>query len=70
MEKNVKKPSSSPIIILVGIGAVIDAVLFYYMFKFADEGNLLMVLLTSALIVVVAVGVTRGIAYISRHKLE
>jgi hypothetical protein len=68
MEKSVEKPSSTPVIIIIGVGAVIDAILFYYMFKFADQGNLFMVLLASLLIVVVAIGVTKGVVSLSRRR--
>lgn len=57
-----------PAIILVGVGAVLSAVLFYFMFKYADEENLFMVFLTTALIAVVSIGVAKGLISISRHK--
>ncbi len=60
----------SPTVILMGIGAVLDVILFYLMFKFADQGNLFMVLLTAVLIGVVALGITKGLAYISRHNYD
>lgn len=60
----------SPTVILMGIGAVLDVILFYLMFKFADQGNLFMVLLTAVLIVVVALGISKGLAYISRHNYD
>ncbi len=60
----------SPAIVLMGIGAVLDIILFYLMFKFADQGNLFMVILTAVLIGVVALGITKGLSYISRHNYD
>ncbi|MFZ2497910.1 hypothetical protein [Methanosarcina sp.] len=57
-------------IILVGTGAVLSAVLFYFMFKYADEANLFMVILTTALIAVVSMGVAKGLIFISRNKFS
>lgn len=51
-------------ITLMGIGATLSAALFYFMFKYADQGNLIMVVLTSLLIVVVSIGTMKGITYI------
>jgi hypothetical protein len=68
MDKDTKNSIGSPAIILMGIGAILSAALFYFMFKYADQGNLIMVIITSSLIVVVAFGVVKGIAYISKQK--
>jgi K+-sensing histidine kinase KdpD len=68
MGRNTGKALGGPSIALMGIGAILDIILFYFMFKFADEGNLLMVLLTSVLVVVVALGVTKGLTSISRRN--
>jgi ABC-type Fe3+-siderophore transport system permease subunit len=68
MDKDTKNSIGSPAIILMGIGAILSAALFYFMFKYADQGNLLMVIITSSLIVVVSFGVVKGIAYISKQK--
>jgi len=70
MDKDTKNYSESPAIILMGIGAILSAALFYFMFKYADQGNLLMVIITSSLIVVVSFGVVKGIAYISKHTFK
>jgi len=53
MDKGTKNSLGSPTIILMGIGAILSAALFYFMFKYADQGNLLMVIITSSMIVVV-----------------
>jgi K+-sensing histidine kinase KdpD len=68
MGRDTGKALGGPAIILLGIGAIVDAILFYFMFKFADEGNLFMVLLTAVLIVVVALGITKGLVSISRRS--
>ncbi len=47
MDKDIKNSLGSPTIILMGIGAILSAALFYFMFKYADQGNLLMVIITS-----------------------
>jgi hypothetical protein len=69
MGRNTGNALGGPAIILMGIGAVLDIILFYLMFKFADQGNLFMVLITAVLIGVVALGITKGLAYISRHTM-
>jgi hypothetical protein len=68
MGKNTENPLGTPIIILMGIGAIISAALFYFMCKFADEGNLLMVVLTAALIAVISFGIVKGLTTISKSK--
>jgi hypothetical protein len=68
MGKNTENVIGTPTIILMGAGAVISAALFYLMFKFADDGNLLMVVLTSSLIVVISFGVVKGLTLISKNK--
>jgi hypothetical protein len=62
------KALGGPAIILVGIGAILDVILFYFMFKFADEENLFMVLLTAALIGIIALGIAKGLVSISRRN--
>ena len=68
LDKDSKNPLGSPAIILIGIGAILSATLFYFMFKYADQGNMLMVIITALLIVVVSFGAMKGIAYLSRRK--
>jgi hypothetical protein len=67
-DKDIKNSLGSPTIILMGIGAILSAGLFYFMFKYADQGNLIMVVLTACLIVVVSFGTVKGLAYISKRK--
>lgn len=68
MDKDAKSPLGGPAIILMGIGAILSVALFYFMFNFADQGNTIMVILTSLLIVVVSFGTMKGLAYISKRK--
>jgi amino acid transporter len=68
MDKENKNPLGTPAIILMGIGAILSAALFYFMFNFADQGNMIMVILTALLIVVVSFGTMKGLAYISKRK--
>lgn len=64
-----KNPLGTPSIIVMTIGAIISIALFYFMFKFADQGNLIMVILTALLIVVISFGTTKGLAFFSRRRL-
>ncbi|MGA9188945.1 MAG: hypothetical protein WB014_10415 [Methanosarcina sp.] len=68
MRRDTEKALGGPAIVLVGIGAVLDVILFYFMFKYADEENLFMVLLTAALIGVIAIGIAKGLISISRRS--
>ena len=68
MSRDIEKALGGPAIILVGIGAVLDVILFYFMFKYADEENLFMVLLTAALIGIIAMGIAKGLISISRRS--
>jgi ABC-type Fe3+-siderophore transport system permease subunit len=70
LDKDSKNPLGSPAIILIGIGAILSAALFYFMFRYADQGNLLMVIITALLIVAVSFGAMKGIAYISKRKFQ
>jgi hypothetical protein len=68
MSKDTEKILGSQTLILVGVGAILSAFLFHFMFKYADEKNLLMVLLTALLIAMVSIGVVKGLVYASKHK--
>lgn len=70
MGKDTQSVLGGPAIVLLGIGAVLSAALFYFMFRYADEGNLLMVIITSLLIVVISTGVIKGLTSISRNKFS
>ena len=68
MGKDTENVLGIPTIILMGVGAILSAILFYFMFKFADDGNLLMVLLTASLIAVISFGIVKGLVSISKHE--
>ena len=68
MGKDTENVLGGPTIILMSIGAVVSTVLFYFMFKFADAGNLLMVLLTASLIAVISFGVVKVLVSTSKNK--
>lgn len=68
MGKDTESVLEGPAIVLLGIGALLSAALFYFMFRYADEGNLLMVIITSLLIVVISTGVIKGLTSITRNK--
>jgi amino acid transporter len=68
MDKEDKNPLGGPTIILMGVGAILSVALFYFMFKYADQGNTIMVILTALLIVVVSFATMKGLAYISKRK--
>lgn len=66
--KNTGNALGGPAIALMGVGAVLSAILFYLMFKYADEENLFMVILTTALIATVSIGIAKGLVSISRRN--
>jgi len=68
MGRDKENAIGGPALILLGIGAVLDIILFYFMFKFADEENLFMVILTAALIGIIALGIAKGLISISRRN--
>ena len=68
MSKDTEKILGSQTLILVGIGAILSAFLFHFMFKYADEKNILMVLLTALLIAMVSIGVVKGLVYASKRQ--
>ena len=55
MVRDTRKALRGPAIVLLAVGAVFNIILFILMFRFADEENLLMVLLTAALIGIVSI---------------
>ncbi len=50
-----------PALILFVVGILLSGILFYSMFKYADEGNLLMVILIPLAISLIALGIARGL---------
>ncbi|MGB9927236.1 MAG: hypothetical protein ACPK85_02375 [Methanosarcina sp.] len=69
MNKNTQDVLKGPGIALVAVGAVINAILFFLMFRFADQENLTMVIVTTLLIAVVSIGVAKGLVSISRRNM-
>ncbi|ADI73962.1 conserved hypothetical protein [Methanohalobium evestigatum Z-7303] len=57
------KPNKNPIILLVAIGIALSAGLFYGMMWFAEEQNLIMVILTASAVGLLAVAITKLISY-------
>jgi hypothetical protein len=70
MGKDKENVLGGPVLILLGIGALLDIILFYFMFKFADEENLFMVILTAALIGIIALGIAKGLVSASRRNYK
>lgn len=68
MGKDTETILEIPTLILVGAGAILSAFLFHFMFKYADEKNPLMVLLTALLIAVVSIGVVKGLVYTFKQR--
>ncbi|AYK14084.1 MAG: hypothetical protein ACOX7X_02465 [Methanosarcina flavescens] len=67
MVRDTGKALRGPAIVLLAVGAVFNIILFILMFRFADEENLLMVLLTAALIGIISLVVAKGLVSISRR---
>lgn len=70
MGKNTDNVLKGPGIVLVGIGAVLNVILFSLMFRFADQENLFMVIVTTLLIAIVSIGVAKGLIFISRRQYD
>ncbi len=68
MSKDTEKSLGGPTAILLFIGGVFTVILFYFMFQFAEQENLFMVILTALLIGVISMVVAKGLVYISRRK--
>ncbi|AKB74846.1 hypothetical protein MSLAZ_1585 [Methanosarcina lacustris Z-7289] len=68
MRKDTEKIMGGPAAILLLVGLALSAILFYLMFKFADEENLGMVLVTTFLISIIAIAIARSLVSISKYK--
>ncbi|MDI9395073.1 MAG: hypothetical protein QM426_06535 [Euryarchaeota archaeon] len=68
MPKDAKKSLGGSAAILLFIGGVFTVILFYFMFQFAEQENLFMVILTALLISVISMGVAKGLVYFYKHK--
>ncbi len=63
----IEKIYKAPIIPIISIGILISAFLFYSLLNYADEGNLVMVVIIGIAIGIVAIFITRAINY-QRYK--
>lgn len=68
MSKDTGKGFGGPAAILLLIGGVFTVILFYLMFQFAEQENLIMVIISALLIGVVSMVVAKGLVHISRRK--
>jgi uncharacterized membrane protein len=68
MPKDAEKSLGGPTAILLLIGGVFTVILFYFMFQFAEQENLFMVILTALLIGAISMVVAKGLVRISRRK--
>ncbi|MFP4655574.1 MAG: hypothetical protein ACLFMM_07895 [Methanohalobium sp.] len=62
------KPNKNPIILLIAIGVLLSAGLFYGMMQFAENENLFMVILTAVAVGLLAVAITKVISYYYQSK--
>lgn len=67
MEKTKEKLFTSQVITVLITGFAICALLFYQMMKFADEGSLILVILTSISISIVAIFIVK---YIKNQQIK
>jgi len=68
MRKDTEKILGGPATILLVVGIALSTILFYFMFKFADEENLFMVVLTTLLISIIAIAIARGLVSMNKPK--
>jgi RsiW-degrading membrane proteinase PrsW (M82 family) len=68
MPKDAEKSLGGPTAILLLIGGIFTVILFYFMFQFAEQENLFMVILTALLIGAISMVVAKGLVRISRRK--
>ena len=68
MRKDTEKILGGPATILLVVGIALSTILFYFMFKFADEENLFMVILTTLLISIIAIAIARGLVSMNKPK--
>ena len=61
MGNTIENLYGAPALILLVVGILLSGVLFYSMFKYADEGNLLMVVSIPLGISLLALGIGRGL---------
>ena len=68
MRKDTEKILGGPATILLVVGITLSTILFYFMFKFADEENLFMVILTTLLISIIAIAIAKGLVSMNKPK--
>ncbi|HOW13872.1 hypothetical protein [Methanosarcina sp.] len=68
MPKDTEMNLGGPTAILLLIGGVFTVILFYFMFQFAEQENLFMVILTALLIGAISMVVAKGLVRLSRRK--
>ena len=68
MRKDTEKILGGPATILLVVGIALSTILFYFMFKFADEENLFMVILTTLLISIIAIAIAKGLVSMNKPK--
>ncbi len=68
MPKGNEKSLGGTAAILLFIGGVLTVILFYFMFQFAEQENLFMVILSALLIGVISMAVAKGLVYIYKHN--
>jgi hypothetical protein len=68
MGRDTGKTLGGPAIILLGVGTILNIILFVLMFRFADEENLFMVILMAALIGLISLVVAKGLVSLSRRN--
>lgn len=67
-KKDTEMILGGPAAILLLVGAAFSVILFYYMFQFAEQENLFMVLLTALLISIISIAIAKGLVSISKSR--
>lgn len=55
MGNDIESISVGPVLCLLVVGILISSFLFYFMFKYAEEGNLVMVILIPLLVSIISI---------------
>lgn len=61
MSNTIEKLQMGPVLAFLVVGILLSSILFYTMFKYADEGNLFMVILIPLVISAIAFGIGMSI---------
>lgn len=62
MSNTIENLYGAPVLCLLAIGILLSTVLFSFMFKYAEEGNLLMVILIPLVVSLIALGIAGGLS--------